>query len=432
MNVLWIVVDCLRSDACSANGYDRPTTTVIDDRLREEFITFTDACTQSGFTLNVAASMITGTYPSTHGVMNWSDEFQDDIPTYGDISEEMKIAPAEVIPGMNFFTKEWGLDQAFNKVHNLDDKKSRRDCNQATATEIRNKCEKLIANRKLFNNLLWFFDPHTPWLSGREFEGPNKKRDQYDTEIQYVAEELEILFETLERQDQYDETMIIMTGDHGDVFEEYPRLPWSTAGSAARQIPGVKRLFWGDGHLGHLGRPLVEEIVHVPLFMKLPDSNLGGQIEPGQVELIDILPTIIDVVGGDIPPTVEGRSLLPLIRGEIKAKNTVRAEMEPSPISGLNRMIRGERYKYLTWQQPELSDLDDLFSDLPTYIARQFFTPQEIALDRTGESENRVGEDIHATKKLKDEMSEWKERRQKANRQISETKKEELKDLGYL
>jgi arylsulfatase A-like enzyme len=102
MNVLWIVVDCLRSDACSANGYDRPTTTVIDDRLREEFITFTDACTQSGFTLNVAASMITGTYPSTHGVMNWSDEFQDDIPTYGDISEEMKIAPAEVISGMNF------------------------------------------------------------------------------------------------------------------------------------------------------------------------------------------------------------------------------------------------------------------------------------------------------------------------------------------
>jgi arylsulfatase A-like enzyme len=226
--------------------------------------------------------------------------------------------------------------------------------------------------------------------------------------------------------------MIIMTGDHGDVFEEYPRLPWSTAGSVARQIPGVKRLFWGDGHLGHLGRPLVEEIVHVPLFMKLPDSNLGGQIEPGQVELIDILPTIIDVVGGDIPPTVEGRSLLPLIRGEIEAKNTVRAEMEPSPISGLNRMIRGERYKYLTWQQPGLSDLDDLFSDLPTYIARQFFTPQKIALDRTGESENRVGEDIYATKKLKDEMSEWKGRRQKANRQISETKKEELKDLGYL
>lgn len=432
MNVLWVVVDCLRFDACSANGYNRPTTTAIDDRLREEFITFTDACTQSGFTLNVAPSMITGTYPSTHGVVNWSDEFQNDIPTYNDISEEMEIAPAEVIPGMNFFTEEWGLDQAFNQVHNLDEKKSRRDCNQATATEIRTKCNEIINNRESFNTLLWFFDTHTPWLSEKQFNGPNEKRDQYDTETQYVAKELEIIFNELKQQGQYDETMIIITGDHGDVFEEYPRLPWSTAGSAARQVPGLKRLFWGDGHLGHLGRPLVEEIVHVPLFVKLPDSKLGGKIESGQVELIDILPTVIDIAGGDIPPTVEGISLLPLIRGDIKGKDTVRAEMEPNPISGLNRMIRGEEYKYLTWKQPELSDLDDLPSDLPTYIARQFFTPQEIALNRTDGSEERVNKDINPIKKLKYEMNEWKERGQKANRQISETKKEELKDLGYL
>lgn len=432
MNVLWVVVDCLRFDACSANGYHRPTTAPLDQRLDTDFVTFKDACTQSGFTLNVATSMLTGTYPSTHGVVNWSDEFHGELPAYGDLTIEAGLSPATAISGMNFFTDEWGLNQVFDTVHNLEAEKSGRECHQATATEVRDKCMGLVSNQESFNHLLWFFDPHTPWLSDSTFNGPNTKRDHYDTEIQYVAAELETLFEELRQQDHYEETLIIITGDHGDIFDEHPRLPWSRVSRFARGVPGLKRLLAGDGHLGHLGRPLVEEIVHVPLFVKFPKSKFGGTTVSGQVELIDLLPTVLDVVGGNIPPTIEGESLLPLVRGDSNGKDHVRAEMQPNPVDGLSRMVRSEKYKYLTHRPPKLSAVDGLM-DFPTYAARRFFTPREVVLDREDESDDVSGEADATVDRLRDVMNDWKETKKgRVQRDISAEKKAELENLGYL
>jgi len=354
-NVLWIVADCLRYDALSATGYQRPTTKPIDGRLNRDFVTFSDAATQSGFTLTVLSSLITGDYPSTHGVLRWNDLFPENTSTYRGAASDADLPPTEAIPGMNFISEEWNLRGAFDKVHSLSDEKSQRDCNQATADEICDTALDRIDKEGSFNHLLWFFDLHDPWLSENEFAGDNPKRDQYDTELRFLSYQLRRLFQELDDRDLYDDTLIILTGDHGDVFAEQRRLPWSTTGAIAERIPGLKKAVQGDGYLGHLGRPLFEEIVHVPLFIKLPGNTNGGQTISGQVELIDILPTILDVADKDVSFSTDGESLLPMIEDSVGGKEYVRATLEANPANGRFQMVDRKNSNLFNIQCPTSS-----------------------------------------------------------------------------
>ena len=322
VNVLWLVIDCLRYDAFSSNGYHRPTTTAIDERLESDFVEFNNACTQSDFRLNVISSIVTGTYTTTHRTLGWSDEFSTNLPSYREIVRDSRLGSAEAVSGMNFITDEWGVNNAFDKVHNLDAQKSERDCEQAVASEVRTQAEEIFDTREDVNTLLWFFDLHTPWLSESTFTGSNPKRDHYDSELQYVSAELETLFTHIEEQGKYDDTVIILTGNHGEIFDEHQRLPWNRYTTRARKVPGLHRWFAGDSHLGHLGRPFFEELAHVPLYVKLPDSRFGGETVDGQVELIDILPTICELVDIDPPETVEGDSLLQKSKDTSPERNT--------------------------------------------------------------------------------------------------------------
>jgi len=427
LNVLWIVADCLRHDALSATGYHRPTTKPIDSRLENDFVSFDDAATQSGFTLTVLSSMITGNYPSNHGVLRWDDQFPNNAFTYADASADTELAPVEAIPGMNFISEEWNLTGAFDDVYPLSEEKSRRDCNQATADEICERAIEQIDGQDSFNQLLWFFDLHDPWLSETEFGGDNPKRDQYDTELLFLSNQLQHLFTELEKRDLYHNTLIILTGDHGDVFAEHRRLPWSPVGAFADKIPGLKRAVRGDGYLGHLGRPLFEEIVHVPLFIKLPANNYGGQTISGQVELIDIFPTIFDTAGEDIELPTDGRSLLPLIEDDSNGKKYVRATIEANPANGRFHMIRSNKFKYLQHNFPDRM----YFPESPSlYFVRRFLSPHEVLLRRENEDENTINSNQERAVELRQHILST-DNKQTYN-ELGEQKREELKDLGYL
>lgn len=426
-NVLWIVADCLRYDALSATGYHRPTTEPIDRRLENDFVSFDDAATQSGFTLTVLSSMITGNYPSTHGVLRWDDQFPENAFTYADAVARTDLAPVEAIPGMNFISEEWNLTRAFDGVHPLSEEKSQRDCNQATADEICETALERIEDGDSFNHLLWFFDLHDPWLSETEFVGDNPKRDQYDTELKFLSQQLRQVFIELEDRGLYDETLIILTGDHGDVFTEQRRLPWSTTGAIAERIPGLKNSIQGNGYLGHLGRPLFEEIVHVPLFIKLPYNDNGGQTISGQVELIDILPTILDVADEDVEGTTDGNSLLPMIEEGVDGKDYVRASLEANPANGRFNMVRSDGFKLIQHQKPSI---EQLRKNPLLYSVRKFLAPHEVLLQREDESENITKSNPAVTEKLRDHMSPQK-RNQRID-SLGDEKREELENLGYI
>ena len=112
--------------------------------------------------------------------------------------------------------------------------------------------------------------------------------ERYDTAIRYSTDALGAFLEELERADLYDDALIVVTADHGDELFEH-------------------------GGFSH-GYSLHEEVIHVPLFVKLPRQRSGRRIAT-RVSVMDVFATVADVVGARAPETLQGRSLVPLALG---------------------------------------------------------------------------------------------------------------------
>jgi arylsulfatase A-like enzyme len=157
------------------------------------------------------------------------------------------------------------------------------------------------------------------------------------------------VFEYLDATGQWRDTLIVFTSDHGEQL--------------------------GDHHLlGKLG--YFDQSFRIPLVIKDPDGpDQAGRIEDAPSESIDLMPTMLDWVGGEIPPTCDGRSLLPLLRGDRPADwrtelhyefdfRDVNGSMPEQPL-GLTRdecslcVVQDARYKYV-----HFAALPPLFFDL--------------------------------------------------------------------
>ena len=110
----------------------------------------------------------------------------------------------------------------------------------------------------------------------------------YDCGVSYQDEYVGKLLDKLDEWGIADETMIVITADHGEELLE-------------------------RGRIGH-GASILETLVHVPLLISYPPLMPAGVVDEG-VDTVDILPTLLDAVGVDIPDTVQGQSLIPLAQG---------------------------------------------------------------------------------------------------------------------
>lgn len=443
-NLLWIVVDCLRHDALSINGYRRETTPQLDEILSEDFVTFEDACTQSTFTFCSASSMFTGTYPSTHGVRTFSDRFPGDIHTLADYLAQAD-RESSALSGMNFFSKRWGLDRAFSTVHSLSEYKDQRECEQASAEEvIETFKEQLPDSGELFASVLWLFDLHTPWFHDSVFEGTNEQRALYDTEILYIDEQISSLFEYLETRGLYDDTLIIVTADHGDVFDEYHRFEGNLFADLAVRydLPKVANVLTGNGYIGHLSKPGYEELLHVPLYVKFPGQSFAGISVNSQVELIDLLPTVLDVCEIEVLPRErhwQGRSLVPILDGNEEGREFAFAETHSRRCTGRYLTVRGEHHK-LHRTEPPATSLR-LFRDDPVvYASRKTFDRHTWLTDRTSNEREDISEAYPAVRhRFERRLCEWLAENERIGRRftakseaVSDDVKRELENLGYL
>ena len=114
----------------------------------------------------------------------------------------------------------------------------------------------------------------------------------YDGEITYHDVHFQAIMDGLERRHLADDTLVIVTSDHGEEF-------------------------WDHGSVGH-GHSLYEELLHVPMFVRhpgLPQGRIAREVG-ADVGLVDVLPTIFDALGLPIPSGVAGRSFLPALLGE--------------------------------------------------------------------------------------------------------------------
>ncbi|MCC7018034.1 MAG: sulfatase [Rhodospirillales bacterium] len=153
----------------------------------------------------------------------------------------------------------------------------------------------------------------------------------YDGEITYHDVHFGAIMEGLARRGIADETMIVVTADHGEEF-------------------------WDHGSVGH-GHNVYEELLHIPMFVRLPGVTGSAIRVDAPVGLVDVMPTILDGLGQEIPEDLMGRSILDLVRGA--------AGTERVAVSGFMdnwRAIALDRYKLIV--KPDGSAmLFDLQSD---------------------------------------------------------------------
>lgn len=111
----------------------------------------------------------------------------------------------------------------------------------------------------------------------------------YDAELEQLGHHLHGFFLWLKQAGLYDRSLIVLTSDHGEEFGEHGG--------------------WFHGH------SLYREIHHVPLYIKFPGGKYAGRRVRDAVSIIDVLPTLLDQLGLEAPPGIDGVSLLPLLRG---------------------------------------------------------------------------------------------------------------------
>lgn len=113
----------------------------------------------------------------------------------------------------------------------------------------------------------------------------------YDEEILALDAELGRYFDSLKARGLYDPALIVLTADHGETTVDH------------------------DFYFGH--GVVWEDVARVPLMVKLPGNERGGTRIAGSVQLVDLMPTLMDLVGLDPErPGLHGRSLLPALQGE--------------------------------------------------------------------------------------------------------------------
>ncbi len=186
-----------------------------------------------------------------------------------------------------------------------------------------------------------FFDPHAPYeppepfLSQLAGAGRTPELDRYLGEIAWVDFQIGRLLEGLRELGLEDETLVVLTADHGEAFGEH------------REI----------GHSYFI----YDTTVHVPLIVRLPGQLEAGLRVPSQVRLIDVAPTILDLVGEPPLPEAQGVSLAPYLRGEARDLGLVAyaetlapfLDYRYSPLAAL----RTAEWKYIDAPREELYQL---------------------------------------------------------------------------
>jgi tetratricopeptide (TPR) repeat protein len=176
------------------------------------------------------------------------------------------------------------------------------------------------------------YDPHDPYEPPPPYSNIYKDR-LYDGEIAYADSALGHFLAYLKKQGWYDGALIVVVGDHGEGL--------------------------GEHHEDTHGIFLYDSTTHVPLLVKLPNGRAAGKGIEAQVRTMDIVPTILELVGLPMPEKLDGTSLAPLLTGGEATSRTVFGQTDYPLRFGWAplRSVRRDGFKFIEAPKPELYDL---------------------------------------------------------------------------
>ena len=383
MPVILFLVDTLRADHLGCYGYGRDTSPALD-ALAEDGVVFENCQAQSSWTKPATASVLTGLLPSQHRAVHKIAALP---PEHMLLAEPLRAAGYRTAAfGGNAFI--FGPEQGFGRGFDVFESSSLQS--ESAAKHAHLSADALVdasldwleaALESSTDERLFLYvhvvDPHDPYAPPAELrdrfseplgaglpsdaelarpapvakrypEGPpgavlERMVGLYDAEILAADRAFGRLVDELERRGLYDEAMIVFVADHGEEFFDHSAY-------------------------GHNPR-LYQEVVHVPLVVKFPagvGDGLAGRRFAPRVRQVDILPTVLDVLGIEVEAELAGASLLqPLVDADRLTDWSFEPAVTEVDSEGVYRksLIQGD-YEYVrTWAPDQTEVLFDLASD---------------------------------------------------------------------
>jgi arylsulfatase A-like enzyme len=351
LNVVLIGVDTLRPDHMAAYGY-RHDTMPNAGRLATEGVLFENTVAPSPWTLPSFATIFTSLYPTQHGAVHFRNTIRDECPTLAELLKANGYATYGVI-NAPYLKAKYKLNRGFD-YYNMTPIDGRNA--EGTTSDALDWID--MRGDAPFFLFVHYFDPHLPYwppapydtifdpdYSGRLRNTYNPKRlpamrlrnfDEmkavsqddwdhiralYDGEVAFTDEAIGNLLGGLEEKGLLKNTLIVFLSDHGEEFFEHE----------------------GFEH----GHSLYDELLRVPMIFSLPGRLPEGVRISRQVRLVDVAPTILDLLDLEPGPHFEGVSLKPLLTGEGSVVTNTSALLPPE-IAYAEAILYGTEQKSVT------------------------------------------------------------------------------------
>ena len=299
LNVVFVVIDTLRSDRLSGWGYQRETTPLMD-RLASTGVRFRRTIAQSSWTKTSMASLWTGSYPVSNEILRYPHAIPDEVKLPAEILQEAGFRTAGIYRN-GWVSPTFGFQQGFElyisptpvstplRMERRGRSKHRLPGSDWDATLSAQEFLRGAAKERFFL-YIHYMDVHQYVYERQSGKFGTKYSDAYDNALHWTDRNVGALVAELEQLDIMDRTLMVIASDHGEAFYEH-------------------------GYEGH-GRNLYREVIETPLIFILPFFLEEGVVVDAMVENVDVWPTILDLLG--LPPQegAQGRSLVPLMLGE--------------------------------------------------------------------------------------------------------------------
>jgi arylsulfatase A-like enzyme/Tfp pilus assembly protein PilF len=339
-NVLLVTIDTLRPDHLHCYGYDQIQTPNID-AIAADGVRFENAYTPIPITLPSHSVILTGTYPMLNGMHDFSgNNLNAAQATLASVLHARGYDTGAIIAAA-VLDRRFGLNQGFDFYYDHFDfsrlAETNLDLMERPANQVIDQALQWLAKPRRKPFFLWvhLYDPHYPYKPPAPFS-ETYKSNLYDGEIAFADTQLGRLLGDLKRRGLYDRTLLVLSGDHGEGLGEH-------------------------GEQTH-GFFIYNSTLHVPLMVKPPrGTKFESKVVADQVSLVDVMPTVLGLLGIPLPAKVQGKNLAQhlLHGGSLEASPLYSETYLPrihfnwSELRGLNR----QSFHFIDGPKPELYDI---------------------------------------------------------------------------
>jgi len=304
-NIIFILIDTLRADHVGCCGYRRSTTPNVD-ALAREGVLFNNAIVAAPWTLPSVASIMTSQYPCVLGIRDKMTVVNDKFPMFSQVLKKHGYTTCGIV-SHTLLSSQLGFARGFDRY----DEKSSLGHSGISSPAVTSKAVSFVQQKheRPFFLFAHYFDPHFHYILHKQYDyypsyngivrsghpiGDIWRRRSdltaddikylvalYDSEISFTDEHIGMLLNEVKKRDLYDDSIIIITADHGEEFME-------------------------RGWIGHT-ITLNQELIRVPLIMKFPGCE--PKVVDSAVGLIDIIPTLSSYLGFETDDNLEGEAL---------------------------------------------------------------------------------------------------------------------------